>query len=165
MLFAKFGWNWPSDFCKEDENLKSLQTDRLMTDNRWSEKLCWAFSLGELRIRYYKSQAYVKLGSAVYHSHALYHWAMMIYNQFDRYEVEQFHKIYWYSNYHLVMLSQHCWLMKSITLHIYLPCSRATLVLSDLKLNCWQWKATVWLEGLENAFFILKQISYVLVFH
>ena len=27
MLCAKFGWNWPSGSGKEDENVKSLQTD------------------------------------------------------------------------------------------------------------------------------------------
>ena len=26
-LCAKFGWNWPSGSRKEDENVKSLQTD------------------------------------------------------------------------------------------------------------------------------------------
>ena len=37
MLCAKFGWNWPSDSGEEDENVKSLQTDRQMdgqTDRR-----------------------------------------------------------------------------------------------------------------------------------
>ena len=28
MLCAKFGWNWPSGSGEEDENVKSLQTDR-----------------------------------------------------------------------------------------------------------------------------------------
>ena len=27
MLYAKFGWNWPSGSGEEDENVKSLQTD------------------------------------------------------------------------------------------------------------------------------------------
>ena len=53
MLCAKFGWNWPSGSGEEDENVKSLQTDgrtdRETTDDRWSEKLTWAFSSGELK--------------------------------------------------------------------------------------------------------------------
>ena len=57
MLCAKFGWNWPSGSGEEDENVKSLQTDgqtdrrtdRQTTDDRWSEKLTWAFSSGELK--------------------------------------------------------------------------------------------------------------------
>ena len=53
MLCAKFGWNWLSRSGEEDENVKSLQTDGWMdgqtTDDRWSEKLTWAFSLGELK--------------------------------------------------------------------------------------------------------------------
>ena len=61
MLCAKFGWNWPSSSGEEDENVKSLQTDRQTdrwtdgrmdgqtTDDRWSEKLTWAFSSGELK--------------------------------------------------------------------------------------------------------------------
>ena len=52
MLCAKFGWNWPSG-SGEDENVKSLQTDgqtdRQTMDERWSEKLTWAFSSGELK--------------------------------------------------------------------------------------------------------------------
>ena len=58
MLCAKFGWYWPSGFGEEDENVKSLQTDgqtdgrtdRQTTDDRWSEKLTWAFSSGELKM-------------------------------------------------------------------------------------------------------------------
>ena len=62
MLCAKFGLNWPSGSGEEDENVKSLQTDRRMdgqptdewwseklTDEWWSEKLTWAFSSGELK--------------------------------------------------------------------------------------------------------------------
>ena len=49
MLYAKFGWNWPSGSGEEDENVKSLQTDG-QTDNRrqvireahLSWKLKWA---------------------------------------------------------------------------------------------------------------------------
>ena len=43
MLCAKFGWNWPSRFGEEDQNVKSLQTDRR------SEKLAWTFSSGMLK--------------------------------------------------------------------------------------------------------------------
>ena len=43
MLCAKFGWNRPSVSGEEDEHRKSLQTDwqtdKKMTDDRWSEKL------------------------------------------------------------------------------------------------------------------------------
>ena len=28
MFCAKFGWNWPRGFAEEDENVKTLQTDR-----------------------------------------------------------------------------------------------------------------------------------------
>ena len=34
MLCAKFGWNWPSSSGEEDENVKSLQTDRQTDDGR-----------------------------------------------------------------------------------------------------------------------------------
>ena len=54
ILCAKFGRNWPSGFGEEGENVKSLQTDRQTdrqtTDDRWSEKLTWAFSSGELKM-------------------------------------------------------------------------------------------------------------------
>ena len=54
MFCAKFGWNLPSGSGEEDENVKSLdtdgQTDRdKQTDDRWSEKLTWAFCSGELK--------------------------------------------------------------------------------------------------------------------
>ena len=57
ILCVKFSWNWPSGSGEEDENVKSLQTDgqsdgrtdRQTTDDRWSEKLTWAFSTGELK--------------------------------------------------------------------------------------------------------------------
>ena len=48
MFFAKFGWNWPGGSWKEVENRKR-RTDRQTTDERWSEKLTWAFSSGELK--------------------------------------------------------------------------------------------------------------------
>ena len=37
MLCAKFGWNWPSGSGEEDENVKSLQTDR-QTDRRQTDR-------------------------------------------------------------------------------------------------------------------------------
>ena len=52
MLCAKFGWNWPSGSGEEDEIVESLQTDGQtdgQTDDRWSEKLTWVFSSGELK--------------------------------------------------------------------------------------------------------------------
>ena len=48
MLHGKFGWNWLSSSGKEDENVKSLQTDRWMediwrtTDKKSSLELRWA---------------------------------------------------------------------------------------------------------------------------
>lgn len=45
MLCAKFGWNWPSGFREEVKNVKSLQTDRRMTDEMFSELLTWTFDL------------------------------------------------------------------------------------------------------------------------
>ena len=36
MLCAKFGWNWPSGSFEEDENVKSLQTDRRTTGDQKS---------------------------------------------------------------------------------------------------------------------------------
>ena len=41
---------WLSGSEEEDTNVKNLRTDRLTTDDRWSEKLTWAFSSGELNI-------------------------------------------------------------------------------------------------------------------
>ena len=40
---------WPIGSGEEDENVKSLQTDKPM-DNRRQEKLTWAFGSGELKI-------------------------------------------------------------------------------------------------------------------
>ena len=60
MLCAKFGWNWPSSSGEEDENVKSLQTDR-QTGDRWSEKLTWAFSSGELKILWCPYNFYFKI--------------------------------------------------------------------------------------------------------
>ena len=48
ILCAKFGWNWSSGSGEEEENVKSLQSDRRTdgqtTDVRGSEKLTWVFS-------------------------------------------------------------------------------------------------------------------------
>jgi hypothetical protein len=49
-------------FLRRSRKCKSLQTDRrqdgrtdrLTTDNRWSEKLAWAFSSSELKSKFYK---------------------------------------------------------------------------------------------------------------
>lgn len=55
MLCAKFNWNWLIGSWEEVENIKSIQTERKTdgrTDGRrkkWSEKLTWAFRLGELK--------------------------------------------------------------------------------------------------------------------
>ena len=57
MRCAKVGWNCPSGFEEENENVKSLQQRqrlrqqqlrRLTMDKIWSEKLNWTFSSGEL---------------------------------------------------------------------------------------------------------------------
>ena len=45
MLCAKFGWNWPSGGEKKMNMWKVYR----QTDDRWSEKLTWAFSSGELK--------------------------------------------------------------------------------------------------------------------
>ena len=58
ILCAKFGWNWPVVLEKKSKIGKvyrrtDRQTDRRTdgqtTDDRWSEKLTWAFSSGELK--------------------------------------------------------------------------------------------------------------------
>ena len=51
MLCAMFGWNWSCGSGEEDENMKNLgQLQRLrQTMDKWSEKLTWAFSSGELK--------------------------------------------------------------------------------------------------------------------
>ena len=58
MHFAKFGWNWPSDFGEEDGNVESLrqwQQRRRITITTtdkgkfWSEKLTWDFGSGKLK--------------------------------------------------------------------------------------------------------------------
>ena len=43
LILAIFGSNWQRR-CAEDENMKSLQMDGQTPDDRWSEKLTWAFS-------------------------------------------------------------------------------------------------------------------------
>ena len=49
MVCAKFGWNLPSGFVEEDENVNSYET-RQTTDGRRSEKLTLAFSSGEFKM-------------------------------------------------------------------------------------------------------------------
>ena len=63
MHCAKHGWNWPSGSWEEDGKVKSLQTDGRtdgrkdrQTDNRWSGKLTWAFSSGEIIKNMFKIQ-------------------------------------------------------------------------------------------------------------
>ena len=54
MIWAKFGWNWPSGSGEEDENVNiwtNKWTDgRQTTDDRRLEKITWALSSGELKI-------------------------------------------------------------------------------------------------------------------
>ena len=48
-LCAKFDWNWPSGYWKEDENVKSLQQRRRVTTELFrSEKHTWASNSGVL---------------------------------------------------------------------------------------------------------------------
>ena len=62
MLCVQFGQTWLSGSWEKDKNVKSLQMDRRTTgdqrssletdrlsDDRWSGKLIWAFSSGELK--------------------------------------------------------------------------------------------------------------------
>ena len=61
MLFAKFGWNWPTGSGEEDENVKNLRQQQQgrqqqTTDKLWSEKLTWAFASGELKRTYEEAQ-------------------------------------------------------------------------------------------------------------
>ena len=51
MLYAKFGWNWPSGSVEVDENVKKI-TDKRTDDERQAikKKLTSAFSSGELKI-------------------------------------------------------------------------------------------------------------------
>ena len=48
ILCAKFGWNWPSGSGEEDENVKSLQTDR-RTDRRRTQVIRKAHLSFQLR--------------------------------------------------------------------------------------------------------------------
>ena len=54
MLGAKFGWNWPSSYGEEDENVKCLRQQqwqwRHTTDKFWSVNLTWAFGSGEFKL-------------------------------------------------------------------------------------------------------------------
>ena len=49
MFCANFGWNRPIGYGEENENVKSLRQRRQQwtQDKFWSEKLNWAFGLGE----------------------------------------------------------------------------------------------------------------------
>ena len=50
MLCAKFGWNFPSGSWEEDENMKSLQTDRQTDDGQQViRKAHLSLQLGELK--------------------------------------------------------------------------------------------------------------------
>ena len=61
MLYAKFGWNWPSGSGEEAEIVKSLRQQwrqqqrrqRWTTDKFRSEKLTWALGSGELKSHWY----------------------------------------------------------------------------------------------------------------
>jgi hypothetical protein len=58
MICAKSGWNWSSGSGEEVENVKVCRrtdgrSDRRTPDNGRSEKLTWAFSSGELKIKYF----------------------------------------------------------------------------------------------------------------
>ena len=62
MSCAKFGWNWPSGSGEQDENMKSLQTDRQQStsDHKSSIELSdqvvslrGAFGPSELKIQEY----------------------------------------------------------------------------------------------------------------
>ena len=48
ILSAKFGGHWPKSSWEENENVKNLQTDRWVMDNRKSES-SFQLSLGELK--------------------------------------------------------------------------------------------------------------------
>ena len=48
ILSAKFGGHWPKSSGEENENVKNLQTDRWVMDNRKSES-SFQLSLGELK--------------------------------------------------------------------------------------------------------------------
>ena len=49
IICTNFGWNWPSGFREEVENIKVQHTDGQTTDNGRSEKLTRASSSGELK--------------------------------------------------------------------------------------------------------------------
>ena len=49
VFHAKSGRDWPSGSWEEVEYVNSLQKDRQTTDDRWSEKLPFAISLGKLK--------------------------------------------------------------------------------------------------------------------
>ena len=52
MLFARFGWNWPSGSGQEENVKVYILAERQMTINKWSERLTWAFSSGKLKMTF-----------------------------------------------------------------------------------------------------------------
>ena len=103
-LCANFGWNWSSGSWEEDINGKSLHTDRRTTENRWSEKLTWAFSSGELRKNKNKKTLERKTRHSMPRSHSLVNifllWSNISYYILNR-SVIRFFCMVAYSCHHL----------------------------------------------------------------
>ena len=81
MLCAKFAWNWLSGSRQDDENVKSLQTDRRMDRQTTGdqEKQTWAFSSCELKMAVYTENITKKMAEHTenidineYYNHDLY---------------------------------------------------------------------------------------------
>lgn len=51
-LSSKFGWNRPSNFGWDIENVKRLQTGRQTTNKMWSKNITWTFSSGQLKCHF-----------------------------------------------------------------------------------------------------------------
>lgn len=51
-LSSKFGWNRPSNFVWDIENVKRLQTGRQTTNKMWSKNITWTFSSGQLKCHF-----------------------------------------------------------------------------------------------------------------